>query len=95
MTTVSQTTAQDEQQGTKPPEYNPIYDPTLQGAYAPDPAAYTQPTAPVAAGGTLPPTYPAPGGTLPAGYAPQQPYPTQPTDMPPPYPGAPPFTEPN
>ena len=66
---VSHTTGQDGQQGYKPPEYNPGYDPALQGGYTTYPATYTQPSPyPPVPGGTLPPTYPPAGGTLPPAY---------------------------
>ena len=83
--TVSQETSPAEQQTTKPPQYNPVYDPTLKGAYtsAPSPPASTEPTAP-----QPPSTHPELGGAQPADY------PSQPMDLPPPYPGTPPSNEP-
>ena len=73
---------------TQPSPYPPVPGGTLPPSYPP--AGGTLPPAyPTAGGGTLLPTYPAPGGTLPTGFPPQQPYPAQPPDMPPPYPVTP------
>ena len=70
---------------TRPSPYPPMRGRTLRPTNPP--AEDTLPPAyPTVDDKTLPPPYPAPGGTLPAGYPPQQVYPTQPPDLPPPYP---------
>ena len=72
---------------TQPSPYPPVPGGTLP--LTNPPAEDTLPPAyPAVDDKTLPPAYPAPGGTLPAGYPPQQVYPTQPPDLPPPYPVA-------
>ena len=73
--------------GILPPSYPPTAAETLPPTY-PTAGGTLPPSYPAVAGGALPPAYPTPGGTLPTGYPPQQPYPAQPPDMPPPYPQA-------
>ena len=72
---------------TRPSPYPPLHGRTLPHTKAPSedtlPPAY-----PTVDDATLPPPYPAPGGALTAGYPPQQVYPAQPPDLPPPYPVA-------
>ena len=69
---------------TRPSPYPPMRGRTLRPTNPP--AEDLPPAYPTVDEKTLPPAYPAPGGTLPAGCPPQQPYPTQPPDLPPPYP---------
>ena len=69
---------------TRPSPYPPMRGRTLPPTNPP--AEDLPPAYPNVDDETLPPSYPAPGGTLPAGYPPQQVYPTQPPDLPPPYP---------
>ena len=70
---------------TRPSPYPPVRSRTLPPIKAPAEDTLP-PTYPNVDDKALPPAYPTPGGTLPAGYPPQQVYPTQPPDLPPPYP---------
>ena len=70
---------------TRPSSYRPVRGRTLPPTNSPAEDTLP-PTYPNVDEKTLPPPYPAPGGTLPAGCPPQQVYPTQSPDLPPPYP---------